>query len=78
LELRSNTSTTAAGSSNGLTVPDAVDTVVCAPDDGWRYRPKHVEKFPEINKVYNVASCWIYIRIYLLISRNFKEQGVMI
>jgi len=23
-------------------IPDAVDTVVCAPDDGWRYHPKHV------------------------------------
>jgi len=27
-------------------VPDAVDTVVCAPDDGW-YHPKHVEQFPD-------------------------------
>jgi len=36
-------------------VPNAVDTVVCAPDDGWRYHPKHVEKFPEINKLCNVA-----------------------
>jgi len=24
-----------------------VDTVVCAPDDGWRYQPKHVEQFPD-------------------------------
>ena len=32
------------GSSNRVTkIPDAVDTVVCAPDDGWRYHPKHVE-----------------------------------
>jgi len=46
-------------------VADAVDTVVCAPDDGWRYDPKYVELFPEINKLCNVASCWIYIRIYL-------------
>jgi hypothetical protein len=36
-------------------VPDAVDTVVCAPDDGWRYRPKHVEQFPDIHKLCNVA-----------------------
>jgi hypothetical protein len=28
-------------------IPDAVDTVVCAPDDGWKYHPKHVEQFPE-------------------------------
>jgi hypothetical protein len=24
-------------------IPDAVDTGVCAPDDGWKYHPKHVE-----------------------------------
>jgi hypothetical protein len=24
-----------------------VDTVVCAPDDGWRYQPKHVEQSPD-------------------------------
>jgi len=38
---------------------DALDTVVCSPDDGWRYHPKHVEQFPYINKLCNVASCWI-------------------
>jgi hypothetical protein len=27
--------------------PDAVDTVVCAPDDGRLYHPKHVEQFPD-------------------------------
>ena len=33
-------------------IPDAVDTVVCAPDDGWWYHPKHVEQFPDkINRV---------------------------
>ena len=35
---------------------------MCAPDDGWRYHPKHVEKFPDINKLCTVASfldiCW--------------------
>jgi hypothetical protein len=46
-------------------IPDAVDTVVCARDDGWKYHPKHVEQFPDINKLCNVASCWIYIRILL-------------
>ena len=30
-----------------VTIPDAVDTVVCAPDDGWRYHQKHVEQFPD-------------------------------
>jgi len=28
-------------------VPDAVITVVCAPDDEWRYQPKHVEQITE-------------------------------
>jgi hypothetical protein len=44
---------------------DMVDTVVCVPDDGWKYHPKHVEQFPDINKLCNVASCWIYIGIIL-------------
>jgi len=26
-------------------IPDAI--VVCAPDYGWRYHPKHVEQFPD-------------------------------
>jgi hypothetical protein len=28
--------------------PDAVDTIVCAPDDEWKYHPKHVEQFFQI------------------------------
>ena len=28
-------------------MPNAVDTVVCAHDDGWWYHPKHVEQFPD-------------------------------
>ena len=39
-------------------MPDAVDTVTLAPGDGWRYHPKHVERFTDINKLYIVASCW--------------------
>jgi hypothetical protein len=46
-------------------IPGAVDTVVCAPDDGWRYHPKHAEQFPDINKMCNVASYWVYIKILL-------------
>ena len=30
-----------------VAVTDAVNTVVCAPDDGWRSHPKHVEQFPD-------------------------------
>jgi hypothetical protein len=44
-------------------IPDAVDTVVCASDDEWRYHPKHVEQFPDIIKLCNVASCWIHIGV---------------
>jgi len=29
-------------------VPDAVITVICAPDDGWSYHPKYVGQFTEI------------------------------
>jgi hypothetical protein len=29
------------------------------------YHPKHVQQFPDINKLCNVASCWIYIGILL-------------
>jgi hypothetical protein len=32
---------------NGLPVPDAVFTVICAADDGWRDHPKHVEQFTD-------------------------------
>jgi hypothetical protein len=28
-------------------IPDAVDTVVCASDDGLIYHPKYVEQFPD-------------------------------
>jgi hypothetical protein len=38
---------------------------VCTPDDGWKYHPKYVEQFSDINKLCNVASCWMYIRILL-------------
>jgi hypothetical protein len=34
------------------TVPDTVDTVICAPDDGWRNHPKHVEQFTD--KIYRI------------------------
>jgi hypothetical protein len=46
-------------------VPDTVNTVVCTADNGWMYQPKHVEQFPDINKLCKVASYWIYIGIYL-------------
>jgi len=45
-------------------MPDTVDTVIWAPDDGWRYHPKHVKQFTDKNKLYIFASCWIIIDIY--------------
>jgi hypothetical protein len=50
-----------------LLPPDDDNTVVYAPDDGWRYHPKHVEQFPDIIKLCNVASCSIYIGIVCII-----------
>jgi len=44
-------------------MPDTVDTAIWA-DDGWRYHPKHVERFVDVNKLYIVASCWIIIDKY--------------
>jgi hypothetical protein len=51
-------------------IPDAIDTVVCAPDDGWKYHPKHVEQFSDINKLCNIASCWIYMYIGILLGAH--------
>jgi len=47
-------------------IPDVVDTVVCAPDDGWWYHPKHVEQFAnKINcVVLHRVGYILYIRIY--------------
>jgi len=52
-ELRFNSSTIATCSNNnGWLVPDAVDTAICATDDGWRDHPKHVQHFADrINRV---------------------------
>ena len=36
-----------------------------APDDGRGNRLKHVEHFTEINKLCNVASCWLYLEVCL-------------
>jgi len=51
-------------------IPHAVDTVVCAPDDGWKCHPKHVDQFPDINILCNVASCWIYEYIGILLGAH--------
>jgi hypothetical protein len=51
-------------------IPDAVDRAVCAPDDRWKYHPKHVKQFPDINKLCNVVSCWIYEYIGILLRAH--------
>ena len=56
----SSSSTIAADSSNGVTNTRCCRYSLCPLDDGWKYHPKHVEQFPDINKLCNVASCWIY------------------
>jgi hypothetical protein len=65
-----NSSTIAADSSNGVQIPDTLDTVVCAPDNVWNYHPKHVEQLPDINKLCNVASCWTYEYIRMLLGAH--------
>jgi len=44
-----------AGSSIGLTLY----VQFWAPDDGRKTRLKHAERLTEINKLWNVASCWL-------------------
>ena len=41
-----------------LPVPEAVVTVLCTPDDGWGWHPKHVE-----------WTCWIINRLLCVASR---------
>jgi hypothetical protein len=64
-QTRSNSSTIAADSSNGVTNTRSCRRVVCAPDEGWKYHPKYVEQFSDINKLCKFAYCWIYSGIYL-------------
>jgi hypothetical protein len=49
-----------------------------------KVHPKHVEQFPDMNKLCNAASCWIYIGILLgahpilLISRIRVHTNLVI
>jgi hypothetical protein len=52
-------------------IPDAVDKVVFAPDDEWKYHLKHVEQYPDINILCNVASCWIYEYSGILLRAHY-------
>ena len=53
-----------------IRMPDTIDTVIWAPEDGWRYYPKNLEQFADINKLYIVASCWVIIDTYMLFKRG--------
>jgi len=41
---------------------------------GCRYHPKHVQQFPEIDKLCNAASCWIYIRIWKWVLTKYTQS----
>ena len=47
------------------TVFTASDICHTVTDDGWRYHPKRVKQFPDINQPCKIASCWIYFGVYL-------------
>jgi hypothetical protein len=54
-------------------MPDAVDTVVCASDDWWKYHPKHMEQFPDkINCVTLHLVGYIYILEHELFVLHLK------
>ena len=59
------------------TMPDTVDTVIWAPCYGWRYHPKHVEQFADVNKLYIVASFWIIIDTYYAMYRPLNIKDIM-
>jgi len=51
------------------TVPETVVTVLCTPDDGYGWHPKHVEwNCRIINRLLCVASRWTIMNIFLVIS----------
>ena len=52
--------TVVKGSSKGLTKYPMLYMQFWAPDDGQRNCLKYVQHITEINKLHNVASCWLY------------------
>ena len=55
--------TIVAGSSKGLTKYPMLYIEIRAPDDGRRNRLKYVKHFTKINKLCNVVSCWLHLKI---------------
>ena len=66
------------------TVPEAVVTVLCTPDDGCGWNPKHVEwNWRIINRLLCVASRWTIINVvYVFIRENvfivFRKERLFI
>jgi len=53
-----------------------------APDDGRKNRLKHAERLKEINKLWNVASCWLYsVNVLVMhwpMNVKFKENKLLL
>jgi hypothetical protein len=47
-----------------------------APDDGRKYRPKHVERFTRINNLRNRSICWFYYRNILLCTDLWTSNNL--
>ena len=47
-----------------------------APEDGRKYRPKHVELIEIINKIIIVASSWLFILLYA--TRGSSETSTAV
>ena len=62
-KLNLNSTTTAAGSRKVWQSTRCCVYCFWTPDDGRKKRLKHVEHFTEINKLFNVASYWLYLEI---------------
>jgi hypothetical protein len=45
-----------------------------APDDGRRICLKRAEHFAEISELYNVASCWLCLRIYIKVWSSIGAE----
>jgi len=69
---------TNVSTASGIIETVTVDTVIWPPDDWWRYHPKHVEQFADINKLYIVTSCWTVIDTYYAMhgSLNIKQLNL--
>jgi hypothetical protein len=59
-------------------IPDAVDAVVCTPDDGWWYHPKHVEQFPDKLNCVKLHVVGYILEYITLVSSLIKIRSVTI